>query len=988
MNFKKLSFTILVLVGWAIANVSIAQTGDRQYTKIGWMDGNQIRIQFYNHGEVGYHGQANSGEWPIGSGRTYVDGLTFVAADEAVDVNGDTIYPLETMYREGIDYSSPPEQLPWGWAPLPGYDNPHGISPATSDSSDTWPEHWPNKPTSWDGYWNGYFGRGVKTADLETYFVMDDDPDEEWAFYPDSTDTTRRGLGLQVEVRGYQWDNKLLEDCILWHYTVKNEGATDYQKVIFANYTDNGIGGTDNSSDDCGKYDAAHEMVYAWDGDGLGDWDGDPTPGYLGYIVLQSPGNPYDGIDNDGDGMIDESMDDGIDNDGDWNSATDDVGADGVAGTGDEGEGDAIPTHGEPNFDETDKDECDQIGPSFMRIFATHDYELRQDEKMWDIMSTHEFDGELLNQNLVFVYGSGPFPLPAGKTDRFCIAMVFGENYDDLCRNAMLVRGFYNGDFKTDIHDVSSTYPIGDETINGTINITWIATGEGTPLAIDIYYSSDDGDSWNLIAAGEENDGTYSWNTSEVSDGIFYRIRVVAYNEKGIGIGVSESAFTINNTGAANPEVGILSPASGDMVSGTHNITWIAGDADGDSVTLNLYYSNDGGDSWTQLSEDEPNDGVYPWNTTVLPNGPYYQIKAEVSDGVLSGESESGVFEISNFHTSLTDTLLTHVSGYGGGKITINVVDSAALTGHTYEITFDDTTDPVKTYDVYDLNTQQFVVEDADEIYGQEGPLFDGIRLWIEDTPEIVPNYSLCRWIVGNCNYLIDVRLNPTYAIFNKAYPADYEIRLYDSVVDTSANLLGLKAIPTNFLVWNVTGNVQSDFLFFDKDQDSLLTSGDAIIPVIYDASSPIGFWTTWEISFAAPSENPVAPSAGDIAYIYIWKPFTSADVFRFNAVYVLGIAQETEHLICLLSQNYPNPFNLATTIRYQLPKESEVSLKIYNILGQEVRTLVDQVQRASTYAVNWNGKDNKGRDVASGLYFYRIQVGHFKQTQKMILMR
>jgi len=207
-------------------------------------------------------------------------------------------------------------------------------------------------------------------------------------------------------------------------------------------------------------------------------------------------------------------------------------------------------------------------------------------------------------------------------------------------------------------------------------------------------------------------------------------------------------------------------------------------------------------------------------------------------------------------------------------------------------------------------------------------------------------------------------------------------------VVDTSANLLGLKAIPTNFLVWNVTENVQSDFMFLDNDYDSLLTSGDAIILVVYDVSSPYDFWTTWEISFAAPLENPVAPSAGNIAYIYIWKPFTSTDVFQFNTSSFVGIKHEADHLTCLLLQNYPNPFNSTTSIRYQLPKKSEVSLKVYNILGQEIRTLVDQVQRVGVYTVNWDGKDTKGSDVASGLYFYRIQIGHFEQTKKLILLR
>ena len=95
------------------------------------------------------------------------------------------------------------------------------------------------------------------------------------------------------------------------------------------------------------------------------------------------------------------------------------------------------------------------------------------------------------------------------------------------------------------------------------------------------------------------------------------------------------------------------------------------------------------------------------------------------------------------------------------------------------------------------------------------------------------------------------------------------------------------------------------------------------------------------------------------------------------------------------LAQNYPNPFNPTTTIRYFLPGMSRVSLKIYNILGQEVRTLVDESQMAGEKTSLWNGTNNAGHAVASGVYFYRLSVqgtggGDHSVTQvrKMILMR
>ncbi|MCZ6677614.1 MAG: T9SS type A sorting domain-containing protein [Candidatus Poribacteria bacterium] len=88
------------------------------------------------------------------------------------------------------------------------------------------------------------------------------------------------------------------------------------------------------------------------------------------------------------------------------------------------------------------------------------------------------------------------------------------------------------------------------------------------------------------------------------------------------------------------------------------------------------------------------------------------------------------------------------------------------------------------------------------------------------------------------------------------------------------------------------------------------------------------------------------------------------------------------------LEQNYPNPFNPNTTIRYQLPASGDVKLEIFNVLGQRVRTLVDQAQVPGHYAINWDSKNHHGLPVATGMYFYRIVVGDFIKTRKMLLLK
>lgn len=88
------------------------------------------------------------------------------------------------------------------------------------------------------------------------------------------------------------------------------------------------------------------------------------------------------------------------------------------------------------------------------------------------------------------------------------------------------------------------------------------------------------------------------------------------------------------------------------------------------------------------------------------------------------------------------------------------------------------------------------------------------------------------------------------------------------------------------------------------------------------------------------------------------------------------------------LEQNYPNPFNPETKISYQLPVESHVSIKVFNLTGQLVRTLVEEFKTAGVYTVVWEGRNDTGLSLPSGAYFYRINAGDFQQTLRMILLK
>jgi len=244
--------------------------GDVQFRREGVMDGNLVRTLFYNNGEVGQWPFQPSGEWPKGTGQTYLDGVAVLIAGETVAPgNGSVIHPLQTSYREWMD-KDPVTGTLWGLEPVPGYIKSNSETPAINNKPFSWPEEWPealNLTQEWNGFWYGYFGRGVQNSDFETFFVMDDSKDGEWnrppyEYHPIISDPEWGGLGLRVEVRGFQWSHVLAEDIIFWHYDIVNVSDFDYEKTIFGFYTDCGVGGSDDSEDDNASFDLQLDLAY------------------------------------------------------------------------------------------------------------------------------------------------------------------------------------------------------------------------------------------------------------------------------------------------------------------------------------------------------------------------------------------------------------------------------------------------------------------------------------------------------------------------------------------------------------------------------------------------------------------------------------------------------------------------------------------------------------------------------------------------------
>lgn len=316
----------------------------------GILDGNLIETNFRNHGELSRWDDLPWGVWPRGIGGRHVDGVGMMAAgrvhaerEKWAFYNGlpDTLVnPVILTYRDAGKRLGPSGNI-WGWLPLNGFHNTGRVNslgqlepvPALSDDPTSWPQFWPDRlgnpdDPGWAGAWNGFFGRGVFNADLESFYVIDDYSDREYhvssatgqpfsqygVFYPAPSDSTIGGMALQTQVRIFQWANILAEDTMFILYRITNTGETDYrynlsgdQGMFFSQIMDFGLG--NEEGDENAAFNAQQDVTFGWDQDGIGQTqDGTLYDlGYTGFAFLESPSRAGDGLDNDEDGMTDES---------------------------------------------------------------------------------------------------------------------------------------------------------------------------------------------------------------------------------------------------------------------------------------------------------------------------------------------------------------------------------------------------------------------------------------------------------------------------------------------------------------------------------------------------------------------------------------------------------------------------------------------------------------------------------------------------------
>lgn len=994
------------------------QRGNFKYEKESIMDGNLVRTLFKNTTEVAHWPFQPSGEWPKGTGHPYIDGVTvLIAAQVSAPGNGQVIHPVEASYREEMDVDPVSGEI-WGLEPLPGYANSSSTKPAMSIDRNSWPSVWPKATFRWDypaadaerwnGHWYGYFGLDQKNADFETFFVVDDNRDGEfrrapYSYFPIKTDTTWGGLGVRVEVRGFQWSHVLAEDIIFWHYDIVNVSDTDYDSTCFGFYSDPGVGGPNSGGDDV-RYDKYLDLTYAWDHQGKGV-PGNWVTGYYGYAYLESPGNSTNGVDDDEDGLVDEKRDDGKDNDHDWvpyldinndghwdpltEPVNNDVGKDGVGPydpqytIADEGEGDGIPTDGEPNFDKTDKDESDQIGLNAVSLVdlahtPTNPWP-RYDDVVWKKMLEGFADTSIQNTNVNIVFSSGPFPLKKGLRERYSMALVFGSDKEDMIFNKVTVQQIYNANYNFSKPPITPhvTAVAGDK----KVFLYWDNKAEESR---DPFLGFEYDQFGNRMGFKKDFEGYLVYKSREPE---FQDIKVVTDSKGEPKFWKPIAQFDKVDSIFGPDPIGVNGARFWrGSESGLQN-SYVDTDVKNGETYYYAVVSYDMGDPKFGTTGLQPSECTKVISVDYAGNLQF----VDVNCAVVKPNAPAAGYVPPQVNGNLDQV----TSGIGTGSLIVNVLNpNEVINGAAYTVKFKSDTllyrYTTKSYDVIRSyqGVDSTVASGIDSTFfglSKMSPPFDGISVTVDSDTGINLDIMRSGWVKGaSTAYLVPSQ--NTSSIGTK-WAADYEIEFYDHIVDTTDLKEGAYVvIPINYKIRNITQGHYVKIAMADPDKSGTVTLGDEIkILETKGTKSAI----VWDIHYSVNpfTPNPVDPAPGDVFRIATTRPFYLNDSFVFSTKTATLSSEKGKTDLAKISV-VPNPYlgaaswekrNLNFTGRGErkidfinLPAKCEI--KIYTMSGYLVKTL-SKDSAPGDGALSWNLVSEDGMDIAYGIYVYHVKA-------------
>ena len=358
---------------------------------------------------------------------------------------------------------------------------------------------------------------------------------------------------------------------------------------------------------------------------------------------------------------------------------------------------------------------------------------------------------------------------------------------------------------------------------------------------------------------------------------------------------------------------------------------------------------------------------------------------------------------------------LDHKTGNSTGRIFVHVVDSNAVTGDLYEVTFTKPTANETYANIYNKTKSINAVSDF-SLNGGEGvfyisPVFDGLAVQFNPTFEFKLDIEN-SYFINNSNSNFQFTIG-TGAGAKVLAPVDVVViwgstdtlsdGTFSNPSDMAYNSSGQKVVKCPFTVWNITDNEKMDLVVLESSSTAnknwdIKEEVGILTPKKYTSQFP-RYHASFKAIVAGVKKY---PTAIDSLFILTKRPITEKDTFTFVASKSY-FTTETKYSKNLpdnfqLSQNYPNPFNPSTTISYSIPAAViqksnyaiSVSLKVYDILGREVATLVNESQPSGLYNVKFttNNLPSGRQGLSSGVYFYTLKLGQFSVTKKMVLMK
>jgi hypothetical protein len=217
------------------------------------------------------------------------------------------------------------------------------------------------------------------------------------------------------------------------------------------------------------------------------------------------------------------------------------------------------------------------------------------------------------------------------------------------------------------------------------------------------------------------------------------------------------------------------------------------------------------------------------------------------------------------------------------------------------------------------------------------------------------------------------------------------KICILDPATNTITDILDIGGITSNFAI------TPENVVYVADGNSTALYAYDAVnLEIIYDSTNPF----TPGGTMVAANDEFLAVLGGEWGQNFTVKTYDfeenllneyTVGLYATDIkIYDTGIGAYNNKVVKTDFQlnNYPNPFNPTTTIEFNLPEETIVSLNIYNIKGQKVRTLVNEQKQAGKHTTVWNGENNSGKPVSSGVYFYKLNARDFQQIKKMVLLK